>query len=350
MEKFVDSDFQILHGESVVELHAPNTVIPDFDNTTLILTCVLGKQQASAPGVNMLAPSALFIPSTALPLSSRAASRLVSPCRRQQERHRAPPPCMAKKRAAKPNSKANKSNNNKKKSSSTTKTSVSGVGTTTGLSEDDGVGFGNATKAASVDATAGGRSNILDSSNTSEKPKSKSGDSNDDEGPYIPRGPTLRAEYERSGIIDPVAMDRDAGTLPEAVANRMIRRIVTFGGTPLLLLFAFFALYFVLKYKYDITVLPVVVASSTLGSVGLATAGITYGILSSSWDDDEGSALGWKEFKVNFMRARDGVASAVAREKKEDELDRIDELADAMEKEDKKTGKADNKPDDDKTS
>lgn len=260
---------------------------------------------------------------------------------------------MAKKRAAKPNSKANKSNNNnsKKKSSSTTKTPVSGAAATTpGENEDDVVGFGNVT---SVDAAASSTSD--NSGSTTSKTKNKTNSKNDDDknsdGAYIPQGPTLRAEYERRGIIEPLAMDRDAGTLPEVVANRMIRRIVTFGGTPLLLLFTFFALYFVLKYKYDITVLPVVVASSTLGSVGLATAGITYGILSSSWDDeDEGSALGWKEFKVNFMRARDGVASAVAREKKEDELDRLDRLADAMEKKTKRAPDDNNEPDDDETS
>lgn len=253
---------------------------------------------------------------------------------------------MAKKRTAKPNKarKSNNSNNNTKTPpSSTTKTPV---GEALG-----GVGFGGNDSSATANLNTGNTTSKSSASRKNKVNTTTGAGADDEEGPYIPRGPTLREEYERRGIIEPLEMDRDAGTLPETVANRMIRRIVTFGGTPLLLLFTFFALYFVLKYKYDITVLPVVVASSTLGSVGLATAGITYGILSSSWDeDDEGSALGWKEFKVNFMRAKDGVASAVAREKQEDELDRIDQLADAMEKEDKVKEQADKPDDDDKTS
>lgn len=135
----------------------------------------------------------------------------------------------------------------------------------------------------------------------------------------------MRAEYERQGIIPP-SISPEAGVLPQYVADRMIRRISFFGGIPLSLLFAFFAVYFVLKFKYDITVLPVVVASSTLGTIGLSTAGITYGIFSCSWDEDEGSRLGFKEATVNLLRARDGLFGAREREKKEDELAKIDQL------------------------
>lgn len=140
---------------------------------------------------------------------------------------------------------------------------------------------------------------------------------------FIPRGPTLRAEYERRGVIE-TQLTPNSGVLPEEVANRMLRRIVSFTGVPLTLLFVFFAAYFVLKYKYDITVLPVVVATSTLGAVGLATLGITYGIFSSSWDEEEGSLLGLQEAKENLIRAKDGLMGAREREKREDEQARID--------------------------
>lgn len=136
----------------------------------------------------------------------------------------------------------------------------------------------------------------------------------------------MREEYERKGIIAPEG-GPDAGVLPEVVADRMLRRILTFGAVPLGLLFVFFAIYFVLKYKYDITVIPVVVAYSTLGTIGLATLGITYGIFSSSWDEDvEGTALGWQEARKNFVRAKDGLTGAREKEKREDELAKIDQL------------------------
>ncbi|CAN8075712.1 unnamed protein product [Agarophyton chilense] len=143
---------------------------------------------------------------------------------------------------------------------------------------------------------------------------------------FVPRGTTLRQEYERKGVIEPT-YNPDAGTLPEIVANRMLRRIIGFGGVPFGLFFSFFILYFVLKYKYDVTVLPVVVAFTTLGTIGFATIGITYGIFSSSWDEDvEGSFFGWEQAKKNFVRAKDGLLGARQREMKEEELARIDEL------------------------
>lgn len=154
---------------------------------------------------------------------------------------------------------------------------------------------------------------------------------------FIPRGPTLRAEYEKKGIIAP-SNSMNAGILPEIVANRMLRRILTFGGLPLSFLFLFFAAYFVLKYKYDITVLPVVVATSTLGTVGLATLGITYGIFSSSWDEDEeGSTFGWDEAKRNFVRAREGLLGARQREIEEEEFDKLDAIAKKQKMEDQET-------------
>lgn len=153
---------------------------------------------------------------------------------------------------------------------------------------------------------------------------------------FIPRGPTLREEYEQKGYIEP-ALGRDAGVLPEIVANRMLRRILTFGGIPLIGLFSFFAAYFVLKYKYDITVIPVVVAYSTLGTIFFATVGISYGIFSTSWDYDvEGSALGWEQVAKNLTLAKDGLLNAKEREARDEEFFKLDEIAKASKKEEAK--------------
>lgn len=148
----------------------------------------------------------------------------------------------------------------------------------------------------------------------------------------------MRAEYEQKGIIEP-SLSPDAGILPEVVSNRMIRRIAIFAGIPISFLISFFVIYFLLKYKYDITVLPVVVAYSTLGTIGLATGGITYGIFSCSWDEEPGSLLGWEEARINLLRAKDGLLGAREREKREDEFDRIDRLVDEQ---DRKANKNDN--------
>lgn len=156
---------------------------------------------------------------------------------------------------------------------------------------------------------------------------------------------TLRAEYEKRGIKVPEGYkfrsnnetdddDEDDyttpsdGTMPEIVATRMGRRIALFGGIPFSLLFAFFGVYFILTYEFEITVLPAVVAYSTLLLIGASGVGITYGIFSSSWDpEDEGSALGFDEAKLNLFRARDALLGLRRQEKQDDEFDRIDQLA-----------------------
>lgn len=144
---------------------------------------------------------------------------------------------------------------------------------------------------------------------------------------FEPSGPTLKEEYIRTGRMSRDDNDPNRGTLPEVVANRMIRRIAGFAGVPLLGLFSFFIAYFVARYKFDITVLPVVVASTTLGCIGAAGVGITYGIMSSSWDEDiEGTALGWEEASKNFMFARDGLMTSLRKERKEEESFSIDQL------------------------
>jgi Photosynthesis affected mutant 68 len=136
---------------------------------------------------------------------------------------------------------------------------------------------------------------------------------------YVPRGPTMRQDYVDRGLMEP-DRDPDAGVLPQVVADRMLRRIVGFAGVPLGTLFAFFAAYFVAKYKYDVSVIPVVVATTTLGCIATAGVGISYGIMSSSWDEDtEGSKLGFDEVKVNVVRARDGLMSMMTNERQQDE-------------------------------
>lgn len=178
-----------------------------------------------------------------------------------------------------------------------------------------GKGFGTKpTKPSGKPKKENSRGDISNSST----PSDQSSDS------FLPRGPTLRSEYEKKGLIEP-SISPDDGVLPEIVANRMLRRILTFGGIPLTGLFSFFALYFVLKYKYDITVIPVLVAYTTLGTIGLSTLGISYGIFSSSWDEDiEGSKLGWDEARSNILRARDGLLGQRELEIREDRFDEID--------------------------
>lgn len=93
----------------------------------------------------------------------------------------------------------------------------------------------------------------------------------------------------------------DDDVVPEVVTNRMLKRIALTVGLPLFLGLLLFPLFYYLKVVSRVDVpewLPLVVSMVTFGTAG---AGITYGVVSSSWDPDrEGSWLGWKEAQVNW--------------------------------------------------
>lgn len=101
------------------------------------------------------------------------------------------------------------------------------------------------------------------------------------------------------------AANRAAGTaaIPEAVSNRMLRRMLTFSGIPTVagVLTFFVSYYLVINQVVELPSYFVLLV--TLGCFGLGVVGLTYGVLSASWDEDRpGTRLGIDEFKVNFGR------------------------------------------------
>jgi hypothetical protein len=95
--------------------------------------------------------------------------------------------------------------------------------------------------------------------------------------------------------------DADDEVVPEVVTNRMLRRIGFTVGIPFAVGIAVFPLFYYLKVIQKLDVpewLPLLTSMVTFGSAG---AGITYGVLSTSWDPlREGSILGWKEAQLNW--------------------------------------------------
>ncbi|GMH18190.1 hypothetical protein Nepgr_020031 [Nepenthes gracilis] len=95
--------------------------------------------------------------------------------------------------------------------------------------------------------------------------------------------------------------EEDESIIPEIVTNRMISRIAFSVGIPLLLGLLFFPFFYYLKVglKIDVpTWVPFIVSFFFFGS---ALLGVSYGIVSSSWDPRrEGSLLGWKEAQKNW--------------------------------------------------
>ena len=96
-----------------------------------------------------------------------------------------------------------------------------------------------------------------------------------------------------------------ASGIPKYVANRMARRIAFTTGIPTISGMAvFIGSYFLIsKGIADISPTLTLVSSAICFLVGLL--GLSYGILSASWDFNPGSFLGFENVKPNINRMKD---------------------------------------------
>lgn len=97
--------------------------------------------------------------------------------------------------------------------------------------------------------------------------------------------------------------NRQEAAIPEAVSRRMLFRMAILSGVPLFAAIGIFVgSYFIIVN--EVFVLPnSAVLLVSLGCFGLSVLGLSYGIFSTSWDEDRsGSLVGWQEFQLNIGR------------------------------------------------
>ena len=102
-------------------------------------------------------------------------------------------------------------------------------------------------------------------------------------------------------------LTKEETEIPKVVSQRMIRRVAIFCGVPTALgICTLVASYLLLIYA-KVELPPLAVLLVNLGLFGLGVLGITYGVLSASWDEDRpGGLLGLSEFSTNFGRMLQG--------------------------------------------
>ena len=98
----------------------------------------------------------------------------------------------------------------------------------------------------------------------------------------------------------------DSG-IPKEVANRMARRIAITSGIPTFSgMFVFIASYFVVsKGLYEVPPIITLATSAICFLIGLL--GLSYGILSASWEDIPGTILGLENIKSNITRMKSAI-------------------------------------------
>ncbi|KAA8539963.1 hypothetical protein F0562_026655 [Nyssa sinensis] len=94
----------------------------------------------------------------------------------------------------------------------------------------------------------------------------------------------------------------DDDKIPEVVMERMIVRILSYVGVPLITGIAFLQVFGIVKEQnlWDVPLwLP---ALTTFITFGASALGIAYGTLSTSWDPEKkGSVLGFEEAQKNWV-------------------------------------------------
>jgi hypothetical protein len=108
--------------------------------------------------------------------------------------------------------------------------------------------------------------------------------------------------------------------IPDAVSKRMIRRMALMSGIPTGLGLSSFFIFYLLVSQGWADIAPSFVFFATLALFGLGFVGLSYGVLSTSWEEDRaGGWLGWEEFTLNLARLIQGwrTAKQAAKEAKE---------------------------------
>jgi len=114
-----------------------------------------------------------------------------------------------------------------------------------------------------------------------------------------------QAEKAQAKKADAKSGPDSDGSIPKAVSRRMVRRMAILSISPVAVGVSIFFLSYYLLSNQIVTFAPIVVLLTTMGCFGLGVVGLTYGMLSASWDDEPGSWLGLDEFKLNFGRIMD---------------------------------------------
>ncbi|AIE74640.1 MULTISPECIES: PAM68 family protein [unclassified Synechocystis] len=93
----------------------------------------------------------------------------------------------------------------------------------------------------------------------------------------------------------------DSG-IPAVVSQRMVKRMALFSGIPTGLGMLSFVLFYLVVSRDWFEIPTYVVFAVSLLFFGLGVVGLSYGIFSTSWEDEPGSVWGWSEFRLNLGR------------------------------------------------
>jgi hypothetical protein len=114
--------------------------------------------------------------------------------------------------------------------------------------------------------------------------------------------PIVKQEAEKQ-VNKKQTYTKEEMAIPKVVSQRMIRRVAGFCGVPTILGIATLVASYLLAVYAQIKLPAIAVLLVNMGLFGLGVLGITYGVLSASWDEERvGGLVGLNEFSTNWGR------------------------------------------------
>ncbi len=100
-----------------------------------------------------------------------------------------------------------------------------------------------------------------------------------------------------------------ARAIPDVVANRMARRVAIATGIPTVMGMGVFVGSYLLVSRQIADISPGLTLAASGGCFLLGLVGLSYGVLSASWEDQPGSLLGQEQLGLNIGRLRQSLRS-----------------------------------------
>ena len=123
----------------------------------------------------------------------------------------------------------------------------------------------------------------------------------------LPFEPRRSAEGAKSQSKRSASNSRSSQAIPKSVANRMARRVAIATGIPSIMGMGVFVASYFLVSRQIMDVPPGITLLASGGFFLLGLGGLSYGVLSASWEQNPGTLLGLEHIKTNFQRMRESI-------------------------------------------
>ena len=123
------------------------------------------------------------------------------------------------------------------------------------------------------------------------------------------KGMQGRAQSGKGNPKPPRRSGPSQQVIPDAVANRMARRIAIGTGIPTVMGMGVFVGSYLLVSRLIFDVPPSATLAASGGCFFLGLLGLSFGVLSASWEEKPGSLLGSEQIGLNISRLRSSIKS-----------------------------------------